>query len=284
MRYLTQNIAFKIIVMLCITMLNLVGEVQANLLVAHTKITFDERERSKTINLINNTEDTLTYRIEWSEKVALFGGGYRVLVDKNEILDTNIASPMIRFSPRQVRLKAGERQTIALSLRRPSNMAEGEYRSHLSIKALPREAKNINKPGINLNLVISYSVPVVVRHGKPEAIVQIEKTEIVKNLSNNKSNISVTFSQKGLYSSYGNIQAYWKNSGTKTEKMVALINGYSIYPELDQSRISLGWIGNIDDFNQSGTLRVVYLGKGAFAGVTLAERSFQIDPSMIKTI
>jgi fimbrial chaperone protein len=284
MKYLTQNIAFKLTVMLWLTTLGLVGEVQANLLVAPTKITFDERERSKTINLINNTEDTLTYRIEWSEKVALFGGGYRILVDENELQTTKKSSSMIRFSPRQVRLKAGERQTIALSLRRPSNMAEGEYRSHLSIKALPREAKNINKPGINLNLIVSYSVPVVVRQGKPSANVQIEKAEIVKNLSDNKSNISVTFSRKGLYSSNGNIQAYWKNSGAKTEKMVALINGYSIYPELDQSKISLGWIGDIDDFNQPGTLRVVYLGKGAFQDSTLAERSFQIVPSMIKTI
>jgi P pilus assembly chaperone PapD len=285
MRILHQTFTLKLVLILGFVMLNFISQVQANLLVAPTMITFDGRERSEKLSLINTSDKTLTYRLEWSEKTALPNGGYRVLTDEKEMQQFKSASPMIRFTPRQVTLRAGERQVVAFSLRRPKNMLDGEYRSHLNIRALPAEVKSDaeSEPGIKLNMIFNFSLPVIVRQGKPIPNIKIEGTEIVRNLTKNQNEIFVTFSRSGLYGASGDIKAYWKNNGSNAEKEVALINRYNIFHELDITKASLFWIGETERFSQPGSLRIVYQGAGKNRNTKLAEKTFNISPNMIQT-
>ena len=46
----------------------------------------------------------------------------------------NFLKNMVRISPSQVRLAPGERQIVKLAIRKPKDLAEQEYRSHLAFK------------------------------------------------------------------------------------------------------------------------------------------------------
>ena len=119
-----------------ICLFSFINSAQASLLVSPIRVAFEGRERSHEIVLINSSSEVKTYRLAWQEKLALPSGGYKDLTAE-ETVGYPSASKMLRFSPRQVTLKPNERQIVRLGLRRPKDLADGEYRSHLKLEALP---------------------------------------------------------------------------------------------------------------------------------------------------
>lgn len=267
--------------------------VQANLLISPTKVIFKDRQRSEKLTLINTGDTTRTYRLKWREMKSLATGQYEELTAE-EIKDFPTASSMIRFSPKQVTLKAGGRQTIKLAVRRPKNLTEGESRSHLVLTALPpkREAEgDDNELSMNLSVLISYSLPVIVRKGaatEPELSIdsiklayQTLKNDSYVEKSKASANIEVKISRSGSYSSNGNIIAYWKGASDKEEEIVTRIHDLTIYSEVEQAKINLTWP---NAYITNGQLRVVYEGRGKFTGEIFAEKIIQVTPSSFQKI
>ena len=94
----------------------------ANLLINPTRVLIGNNDRSTEITLINTSQTTNTYRIEWAEKKAKDTGGY-VDLTPEAASQFPVASKMIRYSPRQEMLKPAESQTVKLAIRRPPNQA-----------------------------------------------------------------------------------------------------------------------------------------------------------------
>ena len=249
---------------------------QANLLVSPTHITFAQRQRSAKVFLINNGTETRTYRIGWKELKAKPQGGYREMSEQEQAGFAS-ASTMLRFSPKQVTLKAGERQTVKLALRRPKGLADGEYRSHLALTALPLKTEK-QSGTISLKMLLSYTLPVIVRQGKEiSSQISIGKPTLFYNKARQRAYIKVPFIRQGLYSSRGNIRAYWLADGSSKEQLVAQLNGYNIYHELNQTVASLTW----QHFKpSSGQLRIVYQDKAG--NETLAETILPVTAAMFK--
>jgi len=268
--------------------------VQANLLIAPTKIAFEDRQRSTEIILINNGDETRSYRMGWREMSASTDSGYQIL-NAQQIKEFPIASSMIRFSPKQVTLKPGDRQIIKMALRRPKGLQDGEYRSHLLLTALPpKQAKNSEKtraPTIALQALISYSLPVVVRQGamqQPElsiGAIDLTYRELKKDSYVEKqetlSKIRVEMNRTGLFSANGNLIAYWQAKGDKEEKIVAQGHDLTIYAELNKKYLSLTW-RNAPMIN--GQLRLAYEGRKKLSDTILAEKTIEVTASSFKKI
>tara|TARA_R110001583_G_C5654777_1_gene409108 strand:+ start:1114 stop:1947 length:834 start_codon:yes stop_codon:yes gene_type:complete len=254
----------------------------ADLLVSPTHLAFSERDRSKELILVNNGNEIRTYRLEWQQKKALPTGGYATLIgaQANEI---NKASPMIRFSPKQVTLAPNERQVIRLGLRKPKNLADGEYRSHLLLKALPVKKKKDESQtglGVNLKLRMSYSLPVLIKQGKIDVKVDAVSADFIYDSKRQKGDVTVNFLRSGIHSSNGDITAYWTpKNGNQTRLMIARLNAYSIYPEIENSTIHLAWVG-ANFVPSPGTLSILYAGKGIFSGEIFVDKSFELTPSI----
>ncbi len=256
--------------------------VQASLLVSPTHVAFDSRERSKEIVLINTSDSVKTYRIEWQQKKALEHGGYEAISDES---DFPIASNMLRYSPRQVTLQPNERQVVKLALRKPKGLKPGEYRSHLTLRALPSQHKTAPKQtgfAIDLKLRMSYSLPVIVRQGENNLGVMASSANFTFDPVHEKGNISVNFIRTGDYSSYGNITAYWLPKGGHSEPVVvARLSGYSVYTELDKATANLIWVGNAFE-PSAGSLSIIYEGQGEYSGRQLENKTFEITPLIQK--
>ncbi|GAB0110334.1 fimbrial biogenesis chaperone [Pseudoalteromonas distincta] len=247
----------------------------ANLLISPTRVTFDERQRVATVVVINNSDEHRTYRLSWQEKTAKPTGGY-ITLGKDTVNPTALSN-MIRMSPSQVRLAPGERQTVKLALRKPQGLKEQEYRSHLLFQALPNESKN-NGAGIKVNLILSYSIPVILRQGTELPVLDIKSVVLKK--SGEKKSLFITIAKQGNYSSFGKIEVFYKPNNSGKEVKVAMVSDYSIYPEVPVSKLPLVFFEG-SKIENSGKLRVVYSGLKEYRGKVFSEKTVDIDANSL---
>ena len=241
----------------------------ANLLISPTRVSFDERQRSAKVTVINSSEEYRTYRVVWSEKLALPGGGYQTL---SEPVATSL-SPMARLSPKQIRLAPGERQTVKIAIRKPKNLAKGEYRSHLLFQALPNEDKAA-KAGLKVNMILSFSIPVIYREQGELPKVAFQTAEIVEDSLNKKPKIAVKLTEEQGFSSYGRLSAYVTNSAGKQEK-IAEIGNLSLYPEIEQATVLLDLFSG-KQMPKQGNIELKYQGADEYEGVDFGSYSLPI--------
>lgn len=271
----------KTTLLVAVLLTSLVNTAQATLLVSPTRIAFEGRERAQEIILINTSSEVRTYRLHWEEKIAT-SAGYKALTAEEQLVHPT-ASQMLRFSPKQVTLKPNERQMVRLGLRRPKNLADGEYRSHLKLEALPpkRAEKQDGEMSIRLDMLLSYSLPVIVRQGQVKHTVDIASKALSFDHGKRTTQLSVNLNRSGQFSTSGNLVAYWQG-GQGEEKVVARLNNVNIYPEVTQTMKTMAWIE--PDFRpSSGKLKIVYQGQQEFNGKIFAEREFDVTPAMFKS-
>jgi fimbrial chaperone protein len=258
--------------------------VWANLLINPTRVQFNPGDRTADVTLINISQVTTTYRLEWAEKKPKPEGGYTDLTAA-EAANLPIASSMIRYSPKQVTLKPGERQTVKLAIRRPQGLAPGEYRSHLSFKALPpktaEEGLNTNAASLSVNIVLNFAIPVVIQQGAPDYQLSVDAASINYKSAKKDGSVDLRLSRSGLQSVIGHLNAYWTPTGGK-ERLIAKQGDYNFWPELKSAKTSLTWVG-ADFAVTDGKLRIVYEGTKDFRGKVFFDKTFSIQGSMIKT-
>jgi len=256
----------------------------ANLLINPTRVEFNPSDRTADVTLINTSKFTTTYRLGWVEKKAKAGGGYTDLT-ATEAANFPIASSMLRFSPKQVTLKAGERQTVKMAIRRPQDLATGEYRSHLLFKALPpktpEEGLDPNASSTAINMVVSFAIPVVIQQGVLDYKMTMNDAHISYDPTKKDGSVAVSISRTGVHSVVGHISAYWTPNGGK-ERLIAKAGDYNLWPELSTTTAPLSWVG-ADFAVTDGKLRIVYEGAKSFRGKTFFDKTITVKGGMIKT-
>jgi fimbrial chaperone protein len=252
--------------------------VHASLLISPMRVILNDRDRSAEVILINSSDKVRTYRLEWVEKRALPLGGYQDL-NEQESANFPTASQMFRMSPKQVTLAPNQRQIVKLAARRPQGLANGEYRSHLKFTVLPDEKQlpTEQQAGIVLNLMLNYSIPVILRQGPINSNVDIDSAKIEQSIVDGevRYNIEVLMSRSGLSSAYGSIKAYWLPNGGKEEINLGILNSVNFYSELKQAKFVVAW-QKPEIPPSGGRLRIVYEGAKEYQGKTLAEKTITL--------
>lgn len=165
----------------------------ATLVITPTRVTFDDRTRSAQVTLLNSGTEAGTYRVSFVRRHMKEDGS---LIEVKEDEKGNFSDEMIRYSPRQVTLPPGQSQVVRLMLRRPRDLTNGEYRSHMLFQALPKpknsieqlESDNADNIVIEITPLIGITIPVIVRHGELNASFHsidhntFQPTRIIKNL------------------------------------------------------------------------------------------------------
>ena len=254
----------------------LASNASASLLISPTRLSFAERERSSKVFLMNTSSETKTYRLEFQQQRQLPDGRYQAL-NEEELASFNIASSMLRFSPRQVTLGPGERQQVRIAVRRPKDLAPGEYRSHLLLAALPgnKERKQTEGVGIQLNLRLSFSIPVIIRAGGLDATAEFGTVALYRDATSAKPDgLTFALNRSGLHSTFGSLKAFWRSYDGVEERHVATLNNVAVFHENKHRVISLPFH---DPIAQDGTLRLIYEGDDEFGGRVLAEQQLTIS-------
>lgn len=179
-----------------------------NLLVAPTRLVFEGTTRSAAVTLRNTGSRPALYRIELEH--ARMDEEGRVTRVTEPAPEERPADSLLRHSPRQVLLQPGETQTVRVMVRKPADLAEGEYRSHLAFRAVPSGEPPVAAPAsgwsVTLTPIYGVSIPMIVRHGRLDSSVEVADARIVTDAAGRPAAVKVSLRREGSASSYGNIE------------------------------------------------------------------------------
>ena len=208
----------------------------ANLLVTPTRVVFDESMRTAQVTLMNNGTETGDFRISIINQNMTEDGKFEAVKEGEEGL---YADSMIRYSPRQITLPPNQSQVIRLMLRKPKDLAEGEYRSHILFQSIPKASKssiestmNSGSEGITVEIIpiVGISIPVIVRHGKLKSELKLENARFISATeANPKPSISVDMRRSGNQSVYGDFRVIFTPSNGDAPVVIAMANGVAVY-------------------------------------------------------
>jgi len=219
----------------------------AQVSISPTRVVFEGRTRTASVTLINRGNEASTFRISFEHKRMTEDGQFETI--KNPKPGEIFSDQMIRYSPRQVDLPPGQSQVVRLLLRKPPNLADGEYRSHMLFREVPEQSSQSieQQTGkqkqmiISIKPVLGISIPVIVRQGNTSAEAQLVKNEL-QNISPDmtKGMLVLKIKRTGNSSVYGDILAtYHKNDNDKKGVIVAQVNGIAVYTPNDTRTLNL---------------------------------------------
>lgn len=202
-----------------------------DLLVAPTRLVLDGR-RSTELVLNNIGDEPATYRISVEFRRMKADGTLEVVTDPSPA--EKAAADMIVYAPRRVTLAPHEPQTIRIAARAPQGLADGEYRVHLLLRAVPPPdpvvpAEGEQPKGVQLRLIPIYGVtiPIIVRLGNLDAKASIADVKL--ETWNGKPAVGLDLGRTGTRSTFGDIRVY--EPGVKAP--VALARGVAVYTEIN---------------------------------------------------
>lgn len=234
----------------------------ANLLITPLQVVFSERERTAEVVLVNNSRDTNTYRLRWEQLEQVQDtGGYIAVSEEDRESRTDFEDFGV-FTPRQITLAPNEKQTIRIAARRPKDLAEGEYKSHLKFAIVPdltvkaESDKEVadNEIGVGAKVYASYSIPVVYRTGEYDAQFEIGSPKISRNPNTNKILLDIPIERTGKHGVIGLITVFFKPNGGEAVQIGTLGNA-SIFSEITKRDFTV--VTSLDNMTP-GELTVIY--------------------------
>lgn len=260
-----------------------ISEAQAgNVTVAPTRVVFEGRDRSEELVLLNRGSRAVTYRISVITMKMNDQGRLERLEEPED--GQKVADDLIRFAPRQVHLEPGVAQRVRVMVRKPADLEEGEYRSHMLFQAVPEagpppEASDVESGqlALRLNIISGLSIPIIVRHGELSAHAELQDLEFLESADDDQPDLlELQLLRSGERSLYGDLEVVFVADEEDAEPVtVARRNGTALYTPNSQRPLQLALAPPEDIVLEKGRLVVTFTersedGSGATATEELA--------------
>jgi fimbrial chaperone protein len=268
---------------LCLAAAVLLGASQAalaDLMLFPTRIVFEKNQRAAQLELINQGKTPETYRLSMVNRRMSETGEFSPA--DTPVPGEQFADSMVRFSPRQVTIAPGASQTVRMLLRKPEDLATGEYRSHLQIDRVAdpvgsgsiETAPDESKIGVTLTALVGASIPVIVRQGDTHATVALTQVALLP-AGNEPMSLAFEIDRSGDRSVYGDLAVTFTPKGGAPIE-VAKAGGVAVYvPNASRkARIPLRLPEGTP--LSGGALRVTFRERTDAGGKLLAEASIAL--------
>ncbi|MFC0132735.1 hypothetical protein CR105_17570 [Massilia eurypsychrophila] len=262
---------------LLVTLSLLAPLARADLMLFPTRVVFEKNQRSTQVDLVNNGGEAATYRISLVNR-RMNDSGELKPVDAPAAGEL-FAADMVQFSPRQITLQPGTSQTVRVMIRKPADLAPGEYRSHLQFQRMPdpkgassveAKAGDSKEIGIFLNALVGASIPVIVRHDDTSAAVALSRLELKKGEAGARPMLAFQFERSGSRSVYGDLEVHFTPQGGAAQ-VVGRAVGVAVYTPNTVRLASLPLQAPAGTALARGTLRASYRERPEAGGALLAE-------------
>lgn len=216
----------------------------ADLNISPRRVTFDGTERSASVYVFNQGDTPATYTVELVDRVMSPDGQIRAVADAPEGPRSPSAMDFIQYTPRRVTLASKESQVIRIRVRPPSDA--GEYRTHLTVTALPSEDTGFtaaqaaqsdpDSVALQITALFSVSIPLIVREGAVDARAGIENTVLIAPTEGSPNGaVGLDLVRLGANSVYGDVEIH---AGTgAADHVVGLVRGIAVYPEIGRRTV-----------------------------------------------
>lgn len=256
----------------------------ADIMIMPTRIVFTSRDRMQDITVFNSSNTgAATYKLSWMNVAQTETGDYRPLPGPlDPALDPATA---ILFSPRQVTLPPGGKQRVRLSLRRPADLPDGEYRAHLYLKSgTAQRAGSMTVKGgagdqptaaVGMGMYVGLAVPVIIRQGAYDGTASIGTPRFTPGSADGKRPPGIEFpiNRGGKHSAIGNVTVHWTPPGGGKEVLIARQSAVNIFAEVSRRLMKIPL--KVDRVT-GGTVRIKFEGDGPDKGITFDEKTFPV--------
>jgi hypothetical protein len=239
-----------------------VNSFSQDLLISPLRVVFEGTKKSQEISLANVGKDTAVYAISVKDYRMKEDGSFEEVTEPDA--GQNFAGPYIRFFPRKVTLAPNEAQVVKLQVIKSTQMAPGEYRSHLYFRPVLDETplgavkagrKDTGGISIQLTAIVGITMPVIIRVGDNTADATLSNLSL--DISSDTPRLTITFNRTGNMSVYGDLKVEHISSSGKTQ-IVKTVRGIGVYTPINarRFRVDLDTDKKVD-FHK-GKLRVTY--------------------------
>ena len=237
-------------------------QAQGNLLITPRRVVFEGNKRSQELNLANTGKDTAKYNVSIVQYRMKEDGSFVEINTPDQ--GQNFADKFIRFFPRTVTLAPNEAQVVKMQLIKTDQLKQGEYRSHVYFRAVPKQTalgteekvKDSTAIGVKLVPIFGITIPVIIRVGESATKVNLSdlKLEII---SDTIPRIHVTFNRTGNMSVYGDLSVE-HISGLGIVQQVGIVKGIAVYTPNPVRKFQMDLDNKAKVDYHSGSLRVTF--------------------------
>lgn len=258
-------------------------QAQAGLLINPKRILLDDDGRAAALDLLNDSNSTSRYQIYFEQKKMLKDGS---IVDVNPDENIGIQSKdMVRYSPRRVTIEPGLRQTVRLAVRRPKDLAEGEYVSHLvfqeipepaTVKAKSSEANDKDEDedlSVSLKPTLKIAIPIIIREGELASNAELSDLKYLPEEGPNGA-LSLSIMRDGSASLYGSVEVF-EVAGSNAGDRVGLARGVGVYTSVNQRALLVRLNRPVADGVEA--LLVRFDEDEKYGGTSLIEKTLRIS-------
>ncbi|MDE3246896.1 MAG: fimbria/pilus periplasmic chaperone, partial [Acidobacteriota bacterium] len=238
----------------------------ADIFLTARRVVLEGGKRTEGVTLMNASANRNTYRVVIN---------YRDMQEDGSLTERNEAKAgetrwqdLLRFSPRQFVLEAGDSQLVRLSFNPPASLPDGEYRYFINFQLLPHipeptPSSQDKAQGITLQVLPTYAlaIPVIYRKGRLEAKAALGEPSFQPAAGDKGPQLRVKLSRAGAASTYGQVRVVFApDSGAEEE--VALQKGLAVYAENDFRWLTLALRSPSNRAFKSGLLKATYTPDG----------------------
>lgn len=214
------------------------GTESSILFVAPNRVTIAPNEEIAVVNVSNRSSEARRYDLTVIDQTMSTEGMTRRVDDF-----PYSAKRMLRFQPKRFTLQAGERQVIRIMARRPADLQDGDYHSHILFREVPlaiedktelekQAAAEPGKSQFEIRTLYGVAIPVVVQKGTINSDISLLGASYVPASDGMPAHIAVDLKRSGNAEASGIVRVLFIKQGAQP---VAL-NGdqwVPIYREVD---------------------------------------------------
>lgn len=254
---------------LCIAILLAPNAAEARIDILPRKILIDDRTRSGDITIMNLGDKVGTIRLSIIAYQQLENGAYKELdAPLSPAFDPATA---VRFSPRQFTLPPNGRQKIRLSIQRPAELPDGEYRFHVKAVSYDTEEEAISGKRapvkgktLALKMNIAVAVPVIVRKGNLTSTAKIENITLLGPSENQYGKPALRYDivRTGNSGTMGVVEAFVDAPGKDPVK-IGTTSNMNVFSEIKKRNVLMP----LSTLPSAGNIRLRYTNEFGDKGI-----------------
>lgn len=218
--------------------------------ISPTRVIIQPGEAGGQVTLYNSGATPVSYRIDAVDLVLDEVGGYREVED-DEAAPWS-ALPLVRYAPRQVTLRPGERQAIKIVSIAARDLPPQEYRSHLRFSSIPTiapvepsdDSAEASGDGENRTVTVSVgldyriTIPLLLRTAEAQAGAAIASAQEIRGPQGERL-LSVELARTAAYSDYGSLRVF-----DAADQEIGVLRGVAVLPPLNLRNVAVPLTGS----------------------------------------
>lgn len=231
--------------------------VDAHFAIDKTRLYFDKSNRYQVLTIRNNAESAVVYSVKVNHVNMTEQGQLLAVADESKVKLS--AEKLVRYSPRRGTILPGGSQVVRFTVKKPVDLASGEYRSQLRIEG------GLQDDPTQMAAKLAYNLPIIVRHGKTKAEASMHSFAVSNN-AKDQSELTLMLTRTGNRSTFGAFSVL-DPAGVE----IGRTKGVSVYEPLRQRIVTIPL-----DQTPQGTLTINYRELAEYGGDIKLSQEFLV--------